>query len=151
MEQGLSAAGAICPHCGVGCKQGHFRVSPSTFNNSLMDKKNLRLLSPEEQELLEQYCLAKAAYDNSSDEQIFESSLYYAFNEAEREWRIALDDLEKAKLKVFTTKIYKDAIQNAYNTTSDIMLPIVENFKLARKNCWASFDPEDYLDNESQE
>jgi hypothetical protein len=151
MEQGLSAAGAICPHCGVRCKQGHFRVSPSTFNNSLMDKKNLRLLSPEEQELLEQYCLAKAAYDNSSDERNFTSSLYCAFNEAEREWRIALDDLEKAKLKVFTTKIYKDAIQNAYNTTSDIMLPIVENFYLARKSCQASFDPEDYLDNESQE
>jgi hypothetical protein len=73
MEQGLSAAGAICPHCGVGCKQGHFRVSPSTFNNSLMDKKNLRSLSPEEQELLEQYCLAKAAYDNSSDERNFKA------------------------------------------------------------------------------
>ena len=116
-----------------------------------MDKKNLRLLSPEEQELLEQYCLAKAAYDNSSDERNFTSSLHYAFNEAEREWRIALDDLEKAKLKVFTTKIYKDAIENAYNTSSDIMLPIVENFYLARKSCRASFDPEDYLDNESQE
>ena len=116
-----------------------------------MDKKNLRSLSPEEQELLERYCFAKAAYDNSSDEQNFTSSLHYAFNEAEREWRIALDDLEKAKLKVFTTKIYKDAIKNAYNTSYDIILPIHENLNLACKSCRASFDPEDYLDNESQE